>query len=71
MNICLGCDQPTKDGQQLNGLLMCHWDCTETTREKMGQAEADEFIQKRINMRLIQDGLSPAHPLWKTLGGSL
>lgn len=59
------------DGQVFNGLLKCHWDCTDATREKLGQVVADELIQQRINLRLIQDGLSPAHRLWKTLGGSL
>lgn len=71
MNICIGCGEKMVDGQALNGLLKCHWDCTDSTREKLGQQEADEIIQKRIDMRLIQDGLSPAHPLWKKLGGSL
>jgi hypothetical protein len=71
MNICLGCGKETKDGQELNGLLKCHWDCTDATRDKLGEAVADELIQQRINLRLLQDGLSPAHPLWKKLGGSL
>lgn len=71
MNICIGCGEKMVDGQALNSLLKCHWDCTESTREKLGQQEADEIIQKRIDMRLLKDGLSPAHPLWKKLGGSL
>lgn len=71
MNNCLGCDQPMIDGQVFNGLLKCHWDCTDATRQKLGEVVADELVQQRINMRLIKDGLSPAHPLWKKLGGSL
>lgn len=70
MNICLGCGEKMVDGQVFNGLLKCHWDCTQATREKLGQA-ADAIIQQRIDNRLIKDGLSPAHPLWKKLGGSL
>jgi len=68
---CLGCSKPMIDGQVFNGLLKCHWDCTEATRQKLGEVAADELVQQRINMRLIKDGLSPAHPLWKRLGGSL
>lgn len=71
MNICLGCGEKMVDGQVFNGLLKCHWGCTDATREKLGQASADVLIQQRIDNRLIQDGLSPAHPLWKKLGGSL
>lgn len=70
MNKCLGCDKPMIDGQVFNGLLKCHWDCTDATREKLGSDNADTLIQKRIDLRLIQDGLSRAHPLWKKLGGS-
>lgn len=70
MSICLGCGQKMVDGQVFNGLLKCHWDCTEATREKLGAA-ADAIIQQRIDNRLVKDGLSPAHPLWKKLGGSL
>lgn len=71
MNICLGCGEKMVDGQVFNGLLKCHWDCTDATREKLGNDVADELVQKRINMRLLSDGITPAHPLWKKLGGSL
>lgn len=71
MNICLGCGKETKDGQELNGLLKCHWDCTDVVRSLMGQQEADDMIQQSVDKRLRVAGLSPSHPLWKTLGGSL
>lgn len=70
MNKCPGCDLPMIDGQVFNGLLKCHWDCTDKTREKIGVAVAEELVQKRIDLRLIQDGLSPSHPSWIKLGGS-
>ena len=67
---CPGCDKPMIDGQVFNGLLQCHWDCTQATRAKMGDEAADEHIQSRIDRRLIMDGIQPSHRLWKTLGGS-
>lgn len=71
MNICIGCGEETKTGQALNGLLKCHWDCTDVVRSVMGQQEADDMIQQRVDKRLRMEGLDPTHRLWKTLGGSL
>lgn len=71
MILCPGCNKPMIDGQVFNGLLKCHWDCQDTVREQMGQEEADALIQQRINMRLLQDGITPAHPSFERLGGKL
>lgn len=70
LRICPGCEQPMITGKQLfNGILQCHWDCTDATRDKMGHAEADEFADNRIKMRLAQDGIFKGHPLYEKLGG--
>ena len=71
MSNCPGCNQPMVDGQTFNGLLKCHWDCTDATREKMGQQNADDLIQLRINARLLQDGVDQSHRLFTALGGKL
>lgn len=70
MSNCPGCNQPMIDGQTFNGLLKCHWDCTEATRAKMGNRNADDLINLRINRRLAQDGIVPGHHLFKQLGGT-
>lgn len=67
---CPGCKLPMVDGQVFNGLLQCHWDCTEKTRAVLGEAVAAELAQQRVDARLKQDGLTPDMPLWATLGGS-
>jgi hypothetical protein len=59
------------DGQWFNGLLQCHWDCQDVVREKMGEQNASDLVQLRINERLRQEGLYPGHRLWQTLGGSV
>lgn len=68
---CPGCNQPMVDGQTFNGLLKCHWDCSSATREKMGNRNADDLVQFRINKRLAQDGIEPGHRLFETLGGKV
>lgn len=70
-NICLGCNEPTLDGQQLNGLLRCHWDCTEKTRVVLGEAVANELVQQRVDARLRADGLTQGTHSWIRLGGSV
>jgi hypothetical protein len=68
---CPGCNKPMLDGQTFNGLLQCHWDCQDIVKEKMGQQNADDLIQFRINARLAQDGIDSGHRLFKLLGGSV
>lgn len=68
---CPGCNQPMVDGQTFNGLLKCHWDCTDKTRAVLGDAVADELTQQRVNAKLRADGLTPQDPAWKRLGGSV
>lgn len=71
MSICPGCGEEMISGKQVfNGLLQCHWDCTDATREKMGQRNADDLIALRINRRLAQDGIYPGHHLFEALGGT-
>ncbi|QNO00854.1 hypothetical protein phiPsa397_151 [Pseudomonas phage phiPsa397] len=67
---CPGCNLPMVDGQVFNGLLKCHWDCQDMVREKMGERNANDLIQYRIDARLRMEGLDPDHHLWKKLGGS-
>ena len=68
--LCPGCGEPMIQYQQVfNGLLQCHWDCTDATRAKMGDRNADDLIALRINRRLAQDGITPGHHLFETLGG--
>lgn len=69
--LCPGCNLPMIDGQVFNGLLKCHWDCQDVVREQMGQEEADALIQKNINLALLNQGITPAHPLFERLGGKL
>lgn len=69
MSNCPGCNLPMVDGQAFNGLLKCHWDCQDVVRKNMGEQNADDLIQLRINERLRMEGLDPQHRLWKTLGG--
>jgi hypothetical protein len=57
------------NGQTFNGLLKCHWDCQDVVREKMGEQNASDLIQYRINARLAQDGITPDHYLFARLGG--
>lgn len=66
---CPGCDKPMIDGQALNGLLKCHWDCQEATRAKIGSTKADEIVQANIKKRLLQDGIDRDHRLFHQLGG--
>lgn len=68
---CPGCNKPMIDGQAFNGLLQCHWDCQDATRAKMGDRNADDLIQLRINSRLLQEGIDHNHRLFKTLGGKV
>ena len=69
VNICPGCNLPMIEGQVFNGLLRCHWDCQDIVREQMGEENADDLIQFRINKRLALDGVGPTHPLFHQLGG--
>lgn len=69
MSNCPGCELPMIDGQVFNGLLKCHWDCQEVVRKKMGEENANDLIQSRINQRLRMEGLDENHRLWTTLGG--
>lgn len=71
MSNCPGCGLPMIDGQVFNGLLKCHWDCQDTVRANMGDQNADDLIQFRINKRLAMDGVTPSHPLFEKLGGKL
>lgn len=66
---CPGCNKPMIDGQVFHGLLKCHWDCQEVVRSNMGDQNADDLIQFRINKRLAMDGVTPDHPLFEKLGG--
>jgi hypothetical protein len=59
------------DGQVFNGLLKCHWDCQDVVRANMGEQNADDLIQLRINARLAQDGIHVGHRLFETLGGKV
>lgn len=67
--ICPGCNKEMVDGQALNGLLKCHWDCSDAVRESMGDRNANDLMQYRINERLRSEGLYPGHQLWEKLGG--
>lgn len=71
MKICPGCNKEMiYDGKNVfNGLLKCHWDCSDVVRQKMGDQNADDLIQYRINERLLQDGIDRNHRLFNTLGG--
>lgn len=69
--LCPGCNLPMIDGQAFNGLLKCHWDCQDVVRAQMGNEAADAKIQKAINLRLLQDGITPANPMFERLGGKL
>lgn len=71
MRNCPGCKLPMLNGQQFNGLLQCHWDCQDKVRAAMGDQNADDLIQSRINKRLAVDGITPGHRLFETLGGKL
>lgn len=67
--LCQDCNKPMINGQVFNGLLRCHWDCQDIVRSKMGEENADDLIQFRINKRLSLDGVDPTHPLFHQLGG--
>lgn len=70
MRICPGCNEPMISGKQVfNGLLQCHWDCTDATLAELGEAVAEELQQSRINARLAMEGILPGHRLFETLGG--
>lgn len=68
---CPGCNKPMIDCQAFNGLLKCHWDCQDIVREKIGQDEADAMIQRNINLALLNQGITPANPMFERLGGKL
>ena len=68
---CPGCEQPMIDGQAFNGLLQCHWDCQDIVRKQMGDKNADDLIQLRINARLEREGVDKYHPLFDKLGGKV
>lgn len=71
MASCPGCNLPMVDGQVFNGLLKCHWDCQDVVRANMGEQNADDLIQFRINKRLEMEGITPTHRLFATLGGKV
>lgn len=66
---CPGCNLPMIDGQVFNGLLKCHWDCQDKVRADMGDQNADDLIQFRINKSLERAGITAVHPLYAKLGG--
>lgn len=68
---CPGCKLPMIDGQAFNGLLKCHWDCQDIVREQMGEENANDLIQMRVNARLAADGIGPWHHLFEKLGGKV
>lgn len=71
MRTCPGCKEPMINNEQVfNGLLQCHWDCSDVVRAQMGEQNADDLIQLRIDNRLRMEGLDSNHHLWKVLGGS-
>jgi hypothetical protein len=57
--------------QSFYGPLQCHWDCQEATRAKMGEENAQDLINLRVNRRLAQDGIVPGHHLFVALGGTI
>lgn len=67
---CPGCNLPLIDGQAMNGLLKCHWDCQEATKKALGEENAAAIVQSNINTRLAQDGITKGHHLFEKLGGS-
>lgn len=69
--ICPGCNKVMFDGQPMNGLLRCHWDCQDVVREQMGQQNADDLIQFRVNARLKKEGIDEHNPLFGNLGGKV
>lgn len=69
--LCPGCNKPMVDGQVFNGLLRCHWDCTDATRKRLGETKAAVLEQQRIDAKLTESGLIPSDPAWKRLGGSV
>lgn len=71
MSNCPGCNLPMIDGQVFNGLLKCHWDCQDIVRAQMGDKNADDLIQYRINARLANEGVMPDHRLFERLGGKV
>lgn len=64
---CPGCNKPMLDGQPMNGLLKCHWDCSDKVRKSMGDENANELIRSRTDARLRQEGLFPGHPMYEKL----
>lgn len=66
--MCPGCKQPMISGQQVfNGLLKCHWDCSDKVREAMGEQNASDLIRSRVDVRLRSEGLFPGHHLYDKL----
>lgn len=66
--MCPGCKQPMITGQQVfNGLLKCHWDCSDKVRENMGEENAFDLIKSRADTRLRSEGLFPGHHLYDKL----
>lgn len=68
--ICPGCNKPMVEGQAFNGLLKCHWDCTEATKEALGHETAEEVERSAINARLASDGIFKGHHMYEKLGGT-
>lgn len=66
---CPGCNLPMINGQAFNGLLKCNWDCQDIVRKNMGEQNADDLIQFRINQSLASQGVDRYHPLFEKLGG--
>lgn len=66
--MCPGCKEPMITGQQVfNGLLKCHWDCSDKVRELIGEENTFQLIKSRADERLRQDGLFPGHHLYDKL----
>lgn len=68
---CPGCNKPMKDGQAMNGLLKCHWDCSDKVRQAMGEQNASDLIRSRVDARLRKEGLFPGHHLYEKLMGGV
>lgn len=68
--ICPGCEKEMiPNVQWFYGPLGCHLECKELTIKKMGERNARDLEQFRINARLEKDGIVRGHHLFEQLGG--
>lgn len=69
-NTCPGCGEVMiPHVQWFYGPLGCHLECKDLTIKKMGERNARDLEQFRVNARLAQDGIVPGHHLFGQLGG--